>query len=225
MKNAKIVVFPGSNCDTDCERALLQVGFKTERVWHRDSTIEKCDLIVIPGGFSFGDYLRAGAIAKASPIMSEVARHAERGTSVLGICNGFQILLEVGLLPGAMTRNASLQFICGEQWIRHDSNSSLALKKKVLKVPIAHGEGNFRIDDDGLRRLQDHDQIVFRYCNQEGVVSSATNPNGSVDNIAGVCSKNRRVLGMMPHPERACDPKLGSNDGADILRSFLNNRV
>lgn len=226
MKVAKIVVFPGSNCDLDCQRALRQIGFQTERIWHQDSIIEKSDLIIIPGGFSFGDYLRAGAIAKVSPIMKEVARHAKRGVCVLGICNGFQILLEAGLLPGAMTKNESLRFICRTQFIKRESNSVFSdFDKNVLAIPIAHGEGNFQIDSDGLKSIQDHEQIIFRYCDDAGQVSQVANPNGSVDNIAGLCSKDRRVLGMMPHPERACDLSLGSADGANIFRSILNGRA
>ena len=223
MKKAKVVVFPGSNCDADCQRALTSVGFQTERIWHRDASFEKCDLIVIPGGFSFGDYLRAGAIAKSSPIMNEVVRHSQRGALVLGICNGFQILLELGLLPGAMTKNESLRFICKPQNIKRESVSPFSdFDKQILNIPIAHGEGNFRIDNDGLKRIQDNEQIVFRYCDEVGNVGKPDNPNGSIDNIAALCSENRRVLGMMPHPERACDAALGSEDGAEIFRSILS---
>ncbi len=222
MKGA-IVVFPGSNCERDTHRALGSVGAKSIFVWHKETHIESPDFIIIPGGFSYGDYLRAGAIAKASPVMVEIRRHAKRGVSILGICNGFQILLEAGLLPGAMQRNATLHFICKQQYLI--STMRTASGKKLLRIPVAHGEGNYWTDGQSMEVLKDNEQIIFRYCDEEGVCTEAVNPNGSRFNIAGICSKERNVIGMMPHPERACDDALGSVDGREIFLSFLNKEV
>lgn len=218
MAHASIVVFPGSNCDRDCERALQFVGFETSFVWHRDTELPETDLVVLPGGFSYGDYLRAGAVAKVSPIMDAIRSFADGGGYVMGICNGFQILLEVGLLPGAMTRNASLRFICKNTTL-HVQNSDSVFTNAYSEsdtpvIPIAHGEGNFRIDEAGLQKLKENGQIIFTY---------ADNPNGSLGDIAGICNERGNVLGMMPHPERATDPLLlGWDDGAHVFKSVLN---
>jgi phosphoribosylformylglycinamidine synthase len=213
---AAVVVFPGSNCDTDVVTGLQTVlGIPVDRLWHKQTDVEvNYDLIVLPGGFSYGDYLRCGAIAAHSPIMTEVKRHAERGGYLLGICNGFQILTEAGLLPGGLRGNAGLQFICREvvlQVANRNSPFTCALPNADLTLPIAHHDGNYQIDDDGLKRLQDNDQIALTY---------ATPVNGSVANIAGVLSANKRVLGLMPHPERAVDQAVGNTDGREIFLSL-----
>lgn len=226
-----VVVFPGSNCDHDAYYALKHnLGYDVEFLWHKETNIPsdvKC--IVLPGGFSYGDYLRAGAIARFSPIMNEVIRFANDGGLVIGICNGFQILTESGLLPGALLKNTSLRFICRDVHIKVISNNtpftSLLERSKVLRIPIAHFEGNYYADDDTIKALQDNDQIVFQYCDSEGNVSEMSNPNGSLKNIAGIVNKQRNVLGMMPHPERYCDPILGGTDGTFIfnsIASFIN---
>jgi len=224
---AAVIVFPGSNCDTDCFHALHSVmGISTEMVWHKDAVLPKVDLVVLPGGFSYGDYLRTGAIAKFSPIMDEVKKHAERGGLVLGICNGFQILLEAGLLPGAMLRNRSQHFICKHVWLKTESNqtpfTSILKPGELLNVPVAHGEGNYYCDDATLKSLQDGKQIIFSYSNEKGEVNERTNINGSRANIAGICNAKRNVLGMMPHPERASEPVLGSWDGKKLWESLLS---
>ena len=224
---AAVVVFPGSNCDTDCFHALTQAGFKTEFVWHKGTELGKADLIVLPGGFSYGDYLRTGAIAKFSPIMREVKRFAESGGNVIGICNGFQILLEAGLLPGAMLRNRDLQFICRHTFLRVENNStrftSQYKKGEVLSLPIAHGEGNYFADPKSLEELEDKNQIVFRYSTEDGKIRDEANPNGSQKNIAGIMNSKGNVLGMMPHPERASEKLLGSEGGKRIWESLLEN--
>ena len=223
---AAVVVFPGSNCDTDCFHALRDV-MKTsvEFVWHKERAFPKADLVVLPGGFSYGDYLRTGAIARFSPAMESVRRHAAGGRNVIGICNGFQILLEAGLLPGAMLRNASLSFICKHVWLRTDDVNNPFTRKmtegETLRIPIAHGEGNYYCDDDTLARLKDESRIVFRYSSASGEVSEETNPNGSRENIAGILNEKRNVLGMMPHPERASETVLASADGRKIWESLL----
>ncbi|MGC8748041.1 MAG: phosphoribosylformylglycinamidine synthase subunit PurQ [Candidatus Kapaibacteriota bacterium] len=223
-----VVVFPGSNCDHDAYFALKHnLGFEVEFLWHKDTSIPddiKC--VVLPGGFSFGDYLRAGAIARFSPIVSEVFRFAQKGGLVIGICNGFQILTESGLLPGALLKNTSLRFICKDVHIKVVNNNtpftSLLEQGKVLRIPIAHFEGNYFAGDDILKELEDEDRIVFQYCDVEGNVNEASNPNGSLKNIAGIVNRGRNVLGMMPHPERYCDPILGGTDGALIFESIIN---
>lgn len=223
---AAVVVFPGSNCDTDCFHALRDV-MKTpvEFVWHKKANFPKTDLVVLPGGFSYGDYLRTGAVARFSPAMNAVKKHADEGRLVIGICNGFQILLEAGLLPGAMLRNRSLSFICKPVWLRvEDTNTPYTQKMQkgqTLQIPIAHGEGNYFCDDDTLKSLQDNSQIIFRYASEDGKVSDEFNPNGSRDNIAGICNSKRNVLGMMPHPERAAEPLLDMVDGKRIWESVL----
>lgn len=222
-----VVVFPGSNCDRDCHHVLSRVlGQPVEYVWHREASLGGVDGVVLPGGFSYGDYLRSGAVAKMSPVMDAVRRFGERGGPVLGICNGFQVLLEAGMLPGAMLRNRSLRFICRDVYLRCASGrsafSSGLEPGEVLRMPIAHAEGNYFLDDEGLERLRAHDQIVFQYCSREGEVSAASNPNGSVANIAGITNERGNVLGMMPHPERAAEDVLGGRDGRRIFEAALD---
>ena len=224
-----IVVFPGSNCDTDAWHALHDgMGAPAEYIWHEETDISGFDCIILPGGFSYGDYLRTGAIARFSPVMNAVSDFASRGGLVLGICNGFQILLEAGLLPGAMMRNVGQTFVCKYVHIRvetTDTPYTRAMRKgSVLRIPIAHGEGNYYADADTLAELRRNDQIVFRYCTPDGELTAAANPNGSLENIAGICNPGRNVLGMMPHPERCTDPLLGSSDGRLVWESLLGGR-
>jgi phosphoribosylformylglycinamidine synthase len=221
-----VVVFPGSNCDYDCYHVLKHVlGQDTEFVWHKTSDVSKVDCIVLPGGFSYGDYLRTGAIARFSPVMDAVSKHADKGKLVIGICNGFQILCEAGLLPGALLRNRSLKFICKFVTIRVDATDTPFTRKirngEVLRVPIAHGEGNYFASQETLEALEKNNQIVVRYANAKGNLTPESNPNGSLLNIAGICNKNRNVFGLMPHPERASEKELGSTDGIKIFRSIL----
>jgi phosphoribosylformylglycinamidine synthase subunit PurQ / glutaminase len=223
---SSVVVFPGSNCDSDCFHVLQDVVKQpVSFVWHKESSLPDCDLVVIPGGFSYGDHLRTGAIARFSPIMKEVIRHAEAGKPVVGICNGFQILLEAGLLPGAMLRNRSLSFICKFVNLRVETSNTIFTKTlktgQVLRVPIAHGEGNYYCDSKTLKELQDGHRIVFRYCSPQGAALHEVNPNGSVDNVAGILNAKGNVLGMMPHPERASEDLLNSSDGKWIWESLL----
>ncbi|MBI3312978.1 MAG: phosphoribosylformylglycinamidine synthase subunit PurQ [Candidatus Omnitrophica bacterium] len=223
---AAVVVFPGSNCDTDCFSALHDVmKQQVEYVWHKERSLPKVDLVVLPGGFSYGDYLRTGAVARFSPAMEAVKKHAAEGRYVIGICNGFQILLEAGLLPGAMLRNRSLSFICKHVWLRAEETNTAFTKKikkgETLQIPIAHGEGNYYCDDETLKRLQNESRIIFRYSSEKGEVSDAFNPNGSRDNIAGIINEKRNVLGMMPHPERASETILSSVDGRKIWESLI----
>ncbi|MGK7344773.1 MAG: phosphoribosylformylglycinamidine synthase subunit PurQ [Candidatus Nitrospinota bacterium M3_3B_026] len=221
-----VLVFPGSNCDHDCYHAVKHVlGREAEFVWHRRTSLSGFDAVIIPGGFSYGDYLRAGAIARFSPVMEAVADFAKAGGPVLGICNGFQILTEAGLLPGALVQNASMKFICADVHIKVETENSFvtseAQKGSVLRIPIAHMEGRYVADDDTLDRLEREDRILFRYCGPGGSMTERANPNGSAQNIAGVLSEGRNVAGMMPHPERACESVLGGEDGLVILRSML----
>ncbi len=227
MKSA-VIVFPGSNCDHDMYYALKKVvGSQVDFVWHRENRLDGYDAIFLPGGFSYGDYLRAGAIARFSPVMQEVVRQAKKGRYVLGICNGFQVLTEIGLLPGALLRNRNLRFVCKHVYIRTENHHTSFTRQlqpgQVLKIPIAHGEGNYFIDPEGLKRLQDNDQIVFRYCDAAGNVNATANPNGSLDNIAGIINRQGNVLGMMPHPERAMESILRSTDGKYIFESLFEN--
>jgi phosphoribosylformylglycinamidine synthase subunit PurQ / glutaminase len=222
-----VLVFPGSNCDHDCEHALRDVlGRPVEMVWHKDTDLKNPDCVVVPGGFSYGDYLRCGAIARFSPIMESVVDFARRGGLVLGICNGFQILCEAHLLPGALLRNRSLQFSCRQVHLRVEnadtSLTRMCSRGQVLKIPIAHGEGNYFIDSEGLCALNGNGQILFRYCTAEGDVTPESNPNGSLENIAGICNRERNVFGLMPHPERAAEAVLGSTDGLFLLESILS---
>jgi phosphoribosylformylglycinamidine synthase subunit PurQ / glutaminase len=223
-----VVVFPGSNCDHDAYHATGTVlGQPSEYLWHQTENLEGFDAVVLPGGFSYGDYLRTGAIARFSPVMKAIQRFARRGGLVLGLCNGFQILLEAGLLPGAVLRNRGLRFICRFVHLRVETTAtpftSAARPGQVLKIPIAHSDGNYFADARTLRELERHDQIVFRYATAEGAVTPEANPNGSLANIAGIANRERNVLGMMPHPERAVEAALGSTDGLVILRSMVES--
>ena len=219
-----VITFPGSNCDHDAMETFTNRGHKVKQVWHKDTELGNPDLIILPGGFSYGDYLRCGSIAKFSPVMPYVIKHAEKGRLVFGICNGFQILTECGLLPGTLMMNRDLQFICQHQYIRVETCKSpytgTIPKGKVLDIPIAHKEGNYYIDNVGLEELKINEQIIFRYCDQAGNVTDAANPNGTIENIAGICSKQRNVLGMMPHPERAASDVVASQDGIFIIKAL-----
>ena len=222
-----IIVFPGSNCDHDAYHAAKHVlGQEAEFVWHKEAALKGTDVVVLPGGFSHGDYLRTGAIARFSPIMSAVADFARAGGPVLGICNGFQILCEAGLLPGAMLRNRDLKFHCEHVGVRVEQIdtpfTSLATKGQVLRIPIAHGEGNYFADPDVIADLEASRRVIFRYADARGEITADANPNGAVNNIAGICSAERNVLGLMPHPERACEPVLGSADGLVLFESVLS---
>jgi len=223
-----VVVFPGSNCDHDTYYVLRKIlDLDVIFLWHKQSSLEDCDVIILPGGFSYGDYLRTGAIARFSPIMNEIISFANNGGYVLGICNGFQILLEAGLLPGVMIRNESLNFVCKDIYLKTVNKKTVFTKsingKNVMKVPIAHGEGNYFADENTLKELEDNNQIVFRYSERDGSITSSSNPNGSVKNIAGIINKAGNVLGMMPHPERSSDSVLGKTDGSLIFKSLVNN--
>jgi len=220
-----VIVFPGSNCDHDAYHVISKhVGQPVDFIWHRDTDLSSYDAVIIPGGFSYGDYLRAGALARFSPVMKSVQRFAAQGKFVLGVCNGFQILCEAGLLPGALIRNRDLHFICDHVYVRVESSDTPFTNElssgSVLRIPIAHAEGNYVCDDATLAELNRDHRIIFRYCDQGGAVTDAANPNGSRDNIAGICNQARNVLGLMPHPERACEDLLGSSDGRDIFRSL-----
>ncbi len=220
-----VVVFPGSNCDHDAYHVISKhVGQPVDFIWHRETDLSGYDALIIPGGFSYGDYLRAGALARFSPVMQSVTEFAAQGKFVFGICNGFQILCEAGLLPGALIRNAGLHFICRHVNIRVENQSTPYTTQvdegTVLSIPIAHAEGNYVCDDPTYNALEENGQIVFRYCEEDGEITDAANPNGARSNIAGICNLNRNVLGMMPHPERACEELLGSNDGLGIFRSL-----
>jgi phosphoribosylformylglycinamidine synthase subunit PurQ / glutaminase len=225
-----VVVFPGSNCDHDAYYAIGRVlGQPVEYLWHRSENLAGCDAIILPGGFAFGDYLRTGAIARFSPVMKSVAKFARSGGLVLGICNGFQILCEAGLLPGAMTRNRGLRFLCQQVHIRVESTdtpfTSSAQRGQILKIPIAHMDGNYFCDAATLNDLERENRIIFRYTAPDGKNDAAGNPNGSLANIAGICNRERNVLGLMPHPERAMEVPLGSTDGLVILRSMVDSFV
>ncbi|MEG6617292.1 phosphoribosylformylglycinamidine synthase subunit PurQ [Peptococcaceae bacterium 1198_IL3148] len=222
-----VVVFPGSNCDADCFHAVKAVlDQPVEYIWHKSDSVAGFDCIILPGGFSYGDYLRSGAIARFSPIMEAVVDFASKGGLVLGICNGFQVLLESGLLPGAMRRNDCLQFRCHDAYLKVENNTTpftqLCGVGDVLKIPVAHGEGNYYCDPETLQELYRNNQVVFKYCDQHGEVTPAANPNGSVDNIAGICNQEGNVLGMMPHPERCAEAILGNDHGAILFKSILS---
>lgn len=223
-----IVEFPGSNCDHDAYHAVKHVlGHDAEFVWHKDTGLRGADVVVLPGGFSYGDYLRTGAIARFSPIMRAVSEFAAAGGPVIGICNGFQVLLEAGLLPGAMLRNRSVKFQCEFVHVRVEHTdtpfTAACSPGQVLRLPIAHGEGNYYAEPDVLERLERQRQVIFRYATPDGAVTDAGNPNGSINNIAGICSEKRNVLGLMPHPERACEAALGGADGLYVLKSIVKS--
>ncbi len=224
-----VIVFPGSNCDHDCYHTMKHVlGQEVDFIWHKEESFkEKYDGVIIPGGFSYGDYLRTGAIARFSPVMKAVEGFAKCGGLVLGICNGFQILLEAELLPGAMLRNESLKFICKDIYVKVINEQTpftrCCNRGDVLRIPIAHAEGNYFADDDTLARLEENGQVVLRYCDKDGNITSEANPNGSAHNIAGICNETRNVFGMMPHPERASEAILGNTDGKNILASMLSH--
>ncbi len=223
-----VVVFPGSNCDHDAYHAAKDVlGQQAEYIWHKDTDLKGADAVILPGGFAHGDYLRCGAMARFSPIMREVAAFADRGGPVLGICNGFQVLLEAGLLPGAMLRNRSLKFQCEHVHVRVEQTdtpfTAACTCGQVLRIPIAHGEGNYFADPDVIARLEVRRQVIFRYTNAAGELDDAANPNGSAAAIAGLCNEARNVVGLMPHPERACESALGSADGLVIFESVVQS--
>lgn len=223
-----VVVFPGSNCDRDVAMVTQDLfNQPTRMIWHEETEINELDVVVIPGGFSYGDYLRCGAIARFSPIIKSVIEHANQGKYVLGICNGFQILTEIGLLPGALIRNRDLHFICDRTPLRVENNklpwTKVYHNQQVITIPIAHGEGRYYADQDTLKEIEDHHQVLFRYCDQKGEINEQTNPNGSLNNIAGIVNKKGNVLGMMPHPERAADPILKATDGRRLFESLIIN--
>ncbi len=221
-----VVVFPGSNCEDDTVFALkYNLGQEVVKIWHKDQDLQNCDFVFLPGGFSYGDYLRSGAIARFSPVMNEVIAHANRGGYVMGICNGFQILAEAGLVPGVLLKNTSQKYICKNIYLKPQSGSAAltaGLEDRAYKVPIAHGDGRYFADEDTIKALNDNDQVLFRYCNEAGVIVDEANPNGSLQNIAGVTNKGKNVFGMMPHPERAADGALGNTDGYRILEQIIN---
>ncbi len=222
-----VVIFPGSNCDEDIIYVLEKImGQQVVRLWHKDHDLQGAEFIVLPGGFSFGDYLRSGAIARFSPIMQEVIQFAAKGGFVFGICNGFQILTEAGLLAGALLHNENRKFICRNVYTQAQTSNSLITSQidpqRALKIPIAHGEGNYFADADVLKSLYDNDQVLFKYCNESGIITPESNPNGSLDNIAGICNLERNVFGFMPHPERAADPLVANEDGMAIFESILS---
>ena len=221
-----VVVFPGSNCDNDMVYVLETImGQEVVKLWHKDTDLQACEFIVLPGGFSYGDYLRSGAIARFSPIMEQVIEFANNGGYVMGICNGFQILCESGLLPGALLHNNSHQFICKNVNLSAQTTTTLLTQKmepgQTISIPIAHGEGRFHADAETLKSLNDNDQVLFRYCDAGGNITDEANPNGAIENIAGVCNATRNVFGMMPHPERAADEELSNTDGRILFESIL----
>ena len=221
-----VIQFPGSNCDQDCLAALKGIaGIEAEYVWHKKTSLEGFDAIVLPGGFSYGDYLRCGAIARFSPIMPSVVAQAQSGKLVIGTCNGFQILCEIGLLPGALVRNRSLHFVCEMVTMRVEVADSAfthgCAQGSLLRLPIAHGEGCFFAEDATLRELNDRRQIILRYATADGRIEASANPNGSAENIAGICNRDGNVFGLMPHPDRACERRLGSEDGLRIFESMM----
>ena len=225
MKSS-VITFPGSNCDRDMDVALKKFGFKNKMVWHNDLEIPKSDLVVLPGGFSYGDYLRCGSMAAKSKIMNSVINFAKSGGLVLGVCNGFQILVETGLVPGVLLRNKYLEFICKNVFVKvknKDNKYFRNLNKDILELHIAHNEGNYFCSKDQLKEINDNDQIAIYYCNEQGDIEEQYNPNGSIKNIAGVFNKEKNVLGMMPHPERMIDISLSGEDGSIFFNNLINN--
>ena len=221
-----VVIFPGSNCDKDIILAIERtINQEVVELWHKETDLKNCDVILLPGCFSYGDYLRSGAIAKFSPIMSKVIEFANNGGYLVGICNGFQILTESGLLPGALLHNTNNKFICKNIFLKIENNKTLITNQyngQAIKIPIAHGEGRFFADEKTIKELEENNQIIFRYCNKNGEISESSNPNGSLSNIAGICNKEKNVFGMMPHPERAADHLLNNTDGVNLFKSILN---
>ena len=221
-----VVIFPGSNCDKDIILAIERtINQEVVELWHKETDLKNCDVIFLPGGFSYGDYLRSGAIAKFSPIMSKVIEFANNGGYLVGICNGFQILTESGLLPGALLHNTNNKFICKNIFLKIENNKTLITNQyngQAIKIPIAHGEGRFFANEKTIKELEENNQIIFRYCNKNGEISESSNPNGSLSNIAGICNKEKNVFGMMPHPERAADHLLNNTDGVNLFKSILN---
>jgi len=217
-----VIVFPGTNCDRDTKWAFEKIGADVEFVWHNEHDLKNPDLVVLPGGFSYGDYLRSGAIARFSPVMQEVKEFANKGGYVLGICNGFQILLESHLLPGGMTRNENLHFISKFHHLKVVDNNNKFLKNlkidDIVNIPIAHAEGNYKVDEETLKKMYDNGQVILKYCDENG---NELNPNGSVDSIAGICNENKNVFGLMPHPERAMESLLGGSDGIKMIEGFI----
>jgi phosphoribosylformylglycinamidine synthase len=225
MKSS-VIIFPGSNCDRDMDVALKKFGFKNQMVWHDESSIPKSDLIVLPGGFSYGDYLRCGSIAAKSKIINSVINFAKSGGLVLGICNGFQILTETGLLPGVLQQNKFLNFICKNVYVKINDNKNKFfknIKKNILELHIAHNEGNYFCSDDELKSIEENSQIAVTYCNKEGLENDDQNPNGAIKNIAGIFNKEKNILGMMPHPERMIDNYLSGEDGSLFFKNLLEN--
>ena len=224
--NSTVIVFPGSNCDRDIAVALEKLNFKNKMVWHKDTTLPKSDLIVIPGGFSYGDYLRSGAMAAKSNILKEVVRFANNGCLILGVCNGFQILIEAGLLPGALLRNKELKFLSKNIFVKILDNKNKFCNKykksQVINLNIAHNEGNFFIDKENLKKLEDQNLIAFKYCDQAGKETENSNPNGSIKNIAGIFNEKKNILGIMPHPERMIDHSVSDEDGVGLFSSILS---
>jgi phosphoribosylformylglycinamidine synthase subunit PurQ / glutaminase len=223
-----VVIFPGSNCDHDMIYVLRNIMEQNVvELWHKDTNLQSVRAIVLPGGFSYGDYLRSGAIARFSPIMEYVIDFANNGGFVFGVCNGFQILCEAGLLPGALLHNSNQKFICKNVFIKPDNNNTVITalldKNKAYKIPISHREGRYYADEETLKRMRQNYQILFRYCDSSGTITEEANPNGTIDNIAGVCNEQKNVYGMMPHPERAADDELGNTDGREIFESILSS--
>ena len=225
MKSS-VIIFPGSNCDRDMDVALKKFGFKNQMVWHNDPNLPKSDLIILPGGFSYGDYLRCGSIAAKSKIIKSVVEFANSGGLVVGVCNGFQILIETGLLPGALLRNKYLEFICKNIFVKINNSENKYfknIKKNILKLHIAHNEGNYFCSPDELKFIEDNNQIAVNYCNKNGDISEENNPNGSINNIAGILNKSKNILGMMPHPERMIDSYLSGEDGSIFFENLIGN--
>ncbi len=223
-----VIVFPGSNCDHDLYTVFRKVlDVDTDFVWHKETDLTQYDIITLPGGFSYGDYLRSGAIARFSPVMKEVVRKADKGVKVIGICNGFQILTESALLPGALMKNISQKFVCKSVKLKVENTNTkfthLCKDGDIIAIPIAHGEGNYFCDQDTLKKLKDNNQIVFRYCSESGMITDDANPNGSIENIGGIINEDGNILGMMPHPERRGEQILGNDDGLKILTSMIKN--
>ena len=224
--NSSVIIFPGSNCDRDMDVALKKFGFKNKMVWHDEIELPKSDLVVLPGGFSYGDYLRCGSIASKSKIIKSIINFAKSGGLVLGICNGFQILIETELLPGTLLRNKYLEFICKNVFVKINNNENnyfKNIKKKTLEFPIAHNEGNYFCSDNQIKEINDNNQIALFYCNENGEINEKYNPNGSSKNIAGIFNKEKNILGMMPHPERMIDTYLSGEDGSIFFENLVNN--